>query len=164
MENEIIKLQDGRKVAIDRSVGVTMFCFTCKDGDIYFLAVQRSEHTSDSKLLWNLPSGYLNWDETGEQAALRETLEETGIYINPDIVSEVEHSTSPLEHKQHVIFRYAAFVPVEYLFKEFSPQTKSEIKEVLWIHENDINKYEWAFNQDKFIKRTIEKFRHPFSM
>lgn len=36
------------------------------------------------KGLWALPGGFLNLDETGEQAALRELHEETGLILQPD--------------------------------------------------------------------------------
>jgi 8-oxo-dGTP diphosphatase len=30
---------------------------------------------------WTLPAGYIEWDETPEQAAVRETFEETGLHV-----------------------------------------------------------------------------------
>lgn len=161
MENEIITLQDGRKVAIDRSVGVVMCCFTMVDNKVFILANKRGTKTPDFKSKWNLPTGYLNWDETGEQAAIRETFEETGIRIPIESVSEFEHSTSPYENRQNVIFRYVAHVPSEYLFYDLKPMDKDEVEEVLWIHEDDVNNYEWAFHHDKVIGRMIHKLHHP---
>ncbi|HEV2237030.1 MAG TPA: NUDIX hydrolase, partial [Ktedonobacterales bacterium] len=34
--------------------------------------------------LWGLPAGYMEWDERVEDAAIRETLEETGLTVRLD--------------------------------------------------------------------------------
>lgn len=164
MENEIIKLPDGRNVAMDRSIGVVMCCYTMVDNNIYILANKRGAETTEFKNAWNLPSGYLNWDETGEQGAIRETYEETGVQIPLTSVFEFEHSTSPFENRQNVIFRYAAYVPSEFLYYNFKPMDEKEVSEVLWIHEDDVDNYEWAFHHDKVIKRLLHKIHHPGGM
>lgn len=159
-ENELIYLQDGRRVAIDRSVGVVMLCYTKKNGNIYILVNQRGTKTSEFKLKWNLPSGYLNWDEDGKEAAVRETVEETGIDIPLDLVKEVEHSTDPKENRQNVIFRYAVEVPSDYMEKTLSSQDPNEVKRIKWISLNDLDSVEWAFNQKETINRMIKKIEN----
>ena len=159
-ENELIYLQDGRRVAIDRSVGVVMLCYTKKNGNVYILVNQRGTKTSEFKLKWNLPSGYLNWDEDGKEAAVRETVEETGIDIPLDLVKEVEHSTDPKENRQNVIFRYAVEVSSDYMEKTLSSQDSSEVKRIMWISLNDLDSVEWAFNQKETINRMIKKIEN----
>lgn len=156
-ESELIVLQDGRKVAIDRSVGVVMLCYTIKDNNIYILVNQRGTKTSEFKLKWNLPSGYLNWDECGEEAAVRETFEETGIKIPIELVKEIEHSTNPKENRQNVIFRYIAKVPSNYMEKTLLSQDSNEVKNIMWISLNDLDSIEWAFNQKETINRIFNK-------
>lgn len=156
-ENELIYLQDGRRVAIDRSVGVVLLCYTKFNDNIYILVNRRGNKTSEFKLKWNLPSGYLNWDESGEEAAVRETIEETGISIPIELVKEVEHSTSPNENRQNVIFRYAVEVPSDYMNKKFSSQDSDEVNDVMWLDLNEIDSVEWAFNQKVTIKRMLDK-------
>lgn len=156
-ENELIYLEDGRRVAIDRSVGVVMLCFIKKEDDIYVLCNLRGNKTSEYKSYWNLPSGYLNWGETGEEAAIRETLEETGIKIPIELVKEAEHSTDPSENRQNVIFRYYSILPLEYLFKKLIPMDKEEVLSIKWISLSELDKYCFAFNQKETIKRIVNK-------
>lgn len=156
-ENELIYLEDGRRVAIDRSVGVVMLCYTKLNNEIYILINERGTKTSEFKLIWNLPSGYLNWDETGEEAAIRETVEETGILIPLELVKEIEHSTLPSENRQNVIFRYAAEVSSDYMNKCLTSQDSNEVKSIMWINLKELNTVEWAFNQKETIVRMLDK-------
>lgn len=156
-ENELITLPDGRRVAIDRSVGVVMLCYTIVDENIFILVNKRGTKTSEFKSKWNLPSGYLNWDESGEEAARRETLEETGIYIPTYLIQEVEHSTLPIENRQNVIFRYAAKVPNDYMEKKLKAHDSEEVDNIKWINFNELNTVEWAFNQKETIERMLSK-------
>lgn len=156
-ENELIYLQDGRRVAIDRSVGVVMLCYCKINDEIYILINKRGTKTSEFKLKWNLPSGYLNWDESGEEAAIRETVEETGISIPLELVKEIEHSTSPSENRQNVIFRYVAEVPSDYMNKCLTSQDSNEVKSIMWINLKELDTIEWAFNQKETIIRILNK-------
>lgn len=156
-ENELITLADGRRVAIDRSVGVVMLCYTIVDGNIYILVNKRGTKTSEFKSKWNLPSGYLNWDESGEEAAQRETIEETGICIPTSLIQEVEHSTSPTENRQNIIFRYAAKVPNYFMEQSLKAQDSEEVSNIKWINFNELDTVEWAFNQKETIERMLSK-------
>ena len=135
-----------------------MLCY-CIDSDDtkYVLICRRGSKTSESKDQWNLPSGFLGWNESGEDAAVRETLEETGVKIPIGTVKEIEHSTDPKENKQHVIFRYSAKVPAELMKTRMVPIDKEEIKDIKWISENEISDYSWAFNHGEVIKRLLSK-------
>lgn len=161
-ESELVTLSDGRKVAIDRSVGIVMLAYVELDGNIYILANKRGKKTSEFKQQWNLPSGYLNWNETGEEGAIRETLEETGIDIPLDLVSEIEHSTSPKENRQNVIFRYIAKLPDKFLEKDFKAIDSEEVNEIAWINYHDLDNYEWAFNQKETIIRIISNVKENY--
>lgn len=156
-ENELITLADGRRVAIDRSVGVVMLCYTIASDNIYILVNKRGTKTSEFKSKWNLPSGYINWDESGEEAAVRETFEETGIDIPVEWVKEVEHSTSPKENRQNIIFRYAVQVSNDYMNKSLTTQDSEEVDNIKWINFNELDTVEWAFNQKEAINRMLSK-------
>ena len=58
-------------VAIDKHTSLSYL--GCKD--IYVLAEKRSRNM-DSPGKWCLPCGYLDWDETGPEALIREVYEE----------------------------------------------------------------------------------------
>lgn len=159
IENELITLEDGRKVAIDRSVGVVMLCITADFEKV--LVCKRGKKTSEYKESWNLPSGYLGWYETAKEAAIRETLEETGINLENYRVEELEHSTDPRENRQNVLFRFGCIVSPGIVNLEIpGPQDREEILEVKWINVNDIDSLgPWAFGQDITVKRLIEKIK-----
>lgn len=156
-ENELITLADGRRLAIDRSVGVVMLCYTIAGDNIYILVNKRGTKTSEFKSKWNLPSGYINWDESGEETAVRETFEETGIDIPVEWVKEVEHSTSPKENRQNIIFRYAVQVSNDYMNKSLTTQDSEEVDNIKWINFNELDTVEWAFNQKEAINRMLSK-------
>ena len=168
MKNQVYVTDDGQKIYNDRPVGVSLFIFTAdKSGNWYVLCNQRGNRTSDSQLMWNVPSGYLDWDEDGAQAAIRETKEECGLDIPYYRVTEVERSTSPKEHKQHVIFRYYTIVPSHYLEKELicTSDEEDEVRDIKWIPLSNLNDYNFAFNQNRTIERIftgyvlLEKYR-----
>jgi len=54
---------------------------TPPERNIYFLAVKRGEVNEVSAGKWCVPCGYLDWDETVGQCAMREVFEETGFNI-----------------------------------------------------------------------------------
>jgi ADP-ribose pyrophosphatase YjhB (NUDIX family) len=58
---------------------IIVSCSVCWDGKV--LLCRRSQEPARGK--WNVPSGYLECGETLEQGAARETLEETGVRIDP---------------------------------------------------------------------------------
>lgn len=47
----------------------------------YVLLNKRGPKTPDFQGFWSLPCGYLDWNETVQEAALREVYEECGIYL-----------------------------------------------------------------------------------
>ena len=64
-----------------RSVAVTLVTFFIdKDKKVYVLASKRGKGTPDPEFVgsWNVCCGYLDFNETCKQAAVRETFEETG--------------------------------------------------------------------------------------
>jgi len=65
-----------------------------------FLLVHERKHGS----LWYLPAGRVEAGETFEAAALRETLEESGVPVRCIGVIRVEHSPSPSGARLRVVF------------------------------------------------------------
>ena len=159
MKNEAYITDDGKKIFRDRSVGVVMVAVILINNVLHVLCNKRGKRTSEAALLWNLPSGYLDWDETGEQAAIRETYEECGIQIPIDLVKEVEHSTSPSENRQNIIFRYFAQLPSEFANIKFSTEhsEEDEVRDVKWIPVTELDNYEFAWKQKETILRIISK-------
>lgn len=157
--NEIVEI-NGRKIAIDRSVGVTVLVYSIgKDGQRYILCNKRGSGKKDSGGLWNIPSGYLDWGETAMECAIREVYEECGIDISDLCIEEREVSTDPKEHNQNVIFRFVAFDWGDIMDSPLNTQhsEKGEVDEVKWIPWEDIDEYHFAWNQLDTIKRLMDK-------
>lgn len=136
---------NGRTHWISRSVSVTLILSAKIKGELYILANKRGPNTPDFQGYWNIPCGYLDYDETAEEAAVRELKEETGIEIPVSLLILDKVNSSPKENHQNVNIRYIAFINDE-LFSEnfnFDPQ---EVEEVKWINIKDISNYKWAFN------------------
>jgi ADP-ribose pyrophosphatase YjhB (NUDIX family) len=125
--------------------------------DVNFVICKRGYKTSEEKAKWNLPSGYLNWNESGEEAAARELWEECGIEVNPEDIFEIEHSTNPEENKQNVIFRYGIELPGPPKFA--GPIDESEILEIRFVTLKDLEELKFAWKQKETIKRLIEKWK-----
>ena len=74
--------RNGKVFYVSRSVAVSL-CTFCKDknGNWCVLANQRGPSCHSGRGQWNIPAGYLDYGESAEDAAARETWEETGVDI-----------------------------------------------------------------------------------
>ena len=143
-----------------RSVAAAIFVY-CKDqdGDWCVLASERGEEAADYRGFWNCPCGYLDYDESVKECALRELYEETGVFISDEsMVNFVTYEDSIDANRQNVTFRFSAFfddaITTDFTFSKKRNEGK-EVGEIKWIKINDIDKRMWAFNHDK---RIIEIF------
>ena len=123
----------------------------------YILANQRGPKTPDPEFrgCWCMPCGYLDYNETTREAAVREAFEETGIKINPKNLILDEIDDDPYNDKrQNVTFHY------RYTLKENIEDTvltsvnseDGEVMNIKWIPFHSVQKYKWAFNHDKIIE------------
>lgn len=69
-------------------VGVSLFI---TDGEGQVLLLRRAAEPGRDK--WCLPSGFVEWDESPEEAAVRECAEETGLAVTEARLMEVGHYT-----------------------------------------------------------------------
>lgn len=176
MENKSVEI-DGRKVYIDRSVGVTIMVMCAdSDGELCVLCNRRGIGKKDGGGLWNIPSGYLDWDETAEQCAVREVYEECGIKIPIDKLTLTEVSTDPKNNKQNVLFRFFIFLEGEECSRlklTSKNAEKGEVDEVAWLLWKDVARtdtYEFAWGQKDTMHRTLQRhldmmrMRHKLSL
>ena len=99
-----------------RSVAVTGVIITKLNNDYFVLISKRGIGAADYIGKYNVCAGYLDWDETTEEAFYREVYEETGIDIdniklNKKILFDYTEtpifiSSSPSNNRQNVSFTY----------------------------------------------------------
>jgi 8-oxo-dGTP pyrophosphatase MutT (NUDIX family) len=147
-----------------RSMASAIFVY-CKDkeGNWCVLASERGEEAADFIGFWNCSCGYLDYNETTKDCAMRELYEETGLLIDEDIVEFISYEDSPEANRQNVTFRFAAFIEDattdEFTFSKKHNEGK-EVGEIKWIKLEDVDEYMWAFNHDKRIKEIFNIKKH----
>lgn len=161
MKNFPIKDVDGNEWWISRSIAVTGCIFTFLNGKWCVLANKRGEGTPDFQGMWNMPCGYLDFNETTAEAVIREVYEETGIKVNPDHLHFWKFNDSPTQNRQNVSFRYYALVDAQP--GNISVGTgndrggeEDEVEAIGWIPIDSIDKYKWAFGHDNIIKDFVK--------
>lgn len=151
----------GREFWYSRAVAVVNFVFAQNSNKEWcVLANQRGRGTPDHQNLWNCPCGYLDFDETGEEAAQRETFEETSVFTKLDEINFVDVNTSPSENRQNVSLRYLTVLKTccDDIETNASNAEKNEVKNIKWIPITEISNYEWAFDHDNLINQIFNKY------
>lgn len=153
MKNFPVKVDD-KEYWISRSVAVAAFVFAKdKDEDFCILANKRGSGTPDFQGYWNCPCGYLDYNETGEQGAAREVLEETGVNVSDNLIF-FGVDDDPRSNKQNVTLQYYTFVDIQ-PFVERKGGEDNEVSAVKWVKINTIDNYPWAFEHDHIIKKVL---------
>jgi len=147
---------NGKKYWHSRSVAMlAMIVGIDGNGNKFILANKRGKNTPDYQHCWCMPCGYLDFDETTEQAIKREVFEETGAVIPEDYFILHSIDSIPTE-RQNVTIRYMV---KSVGISEYALTSKNseigEVDEVKWIYLRDINAYEWAFNHNDLIKKYV---------
>lgn len=146
----------GKTVWISRSVAVVGFVF-CKDeeGNWYVLANKRGKGTPDFQGLWNLVCGYIEKDETGEEAVVREINEETGLELDKSKFELCRVSTNPKNNRQNISLGYMTILDgtiADHSNFNKNHMEKDEVEEIKWIKISTLFLYEWAFGHDEIIQ------------
>jgi ADP-ribose pyrophosphatase YjhB (NUDIX family) len=133
------------------------------DNNVYVLASQRGKGTPDPEFVgaWNLVCGYLDFDETCKEAAIRETFEETGVELPKACVREIICIDDPkYDKRQNLSHRFVCILPKTTDNYSFSHKNneKDEVGAIKWIPIDKIGDYKWAFGHDKIIKEYYKDF------
>ena len=150
---------EGNTYWISRSMAVSCFVLTKINDQWCILANQRGDGTPDFQGCWNVPCGYLDYNETTKQAAIREVYEETGVQLSNATFWGFEDD--PEENRQNVTFRYYTIIEdPQPSFISLSTKAlggeENEVSSVAWIPVETIADYIWAFDHDIRILQLLE--------
>ena len=156
-----------------RSVATVLFLFARnKKGQWCVLANKRGPGCPDFVGCWCSPCGYLEFNQTTKQSAVRELLEETGVRYESEKLNFYGVEDEPTANRQNVTFRYYAVVGKKlpkwipnwvqgkidgkslktYDFKlSRNLSEEDEVDAIDWIPLVNIKKYEWAFGHEDLI-------------
>lgn len=158
--------QDGTKGPwFSRSCAVCTAVFINDGGRWYVLANQRGSGTPDYQGRWNIPCGYLDYNEDTANAAAREIREETGLRIDPSQLRLISNSSSPMQNRQNVCFYYATILSGgidDYQFST-SEMEENEVSGIKWVPVDDIDSVKWAFDHDEIVKVAATKMGYTMS-
>lgn len=144
---------EGKEYWISRSISVVGVVVAIEQDGAYVLVNKRGEACPDFVGYWNCPCGYLDYDETLNQACSREIKEETGVDISPDQLILLSINSSPLENRQNVSVRFCTFLSQR---AEIGNKAEDgESSEVEWLPINKVSEYEWAFNHQYLIAEVL---------
>ena len=135
-----------------------------KNLKLHVLANKRGQNTPDPEFrgCWCMPCGYLDYNETLKEAAVRETFEETGVKVDSKRLNLFYINDNPEDDKrQNVTFRYRYIInkkTIEDIELTDKNSEEKEVSNIKWIPVDEINNYKWAFNHDKIINELLEKF------
>ena len=135
----------------------------CNDaaGRLCVLANQRGTATDKEVGKWNLPVGFLDFNETCAECAVREVHEETGVVLDPKTVKLFNINSKPDDGSQDVGFRY--YVNLSGTIDEYPLSTenmeKNEVIKAKWIPIAGLDKYIWAWNHLEIIRKIYQQ-RH----
>ena len=131
--NKCIKDENGNDVWISRSNVVIPIVFKLNEetGDIFTLVEKRGSavsHTGE----WCCPCGYIDWDETLEEACHREVKEETGLDLDMDKIIFVNVDTNIYTKNQTIDHWYMCWADGKD-FDLSKVETKDEILDLKWL-------------------------------
>lgn len=93
-----------------RSVATTVCIFRKNGNDLQVLLQKRGKGCPDNVGKWCHVCGYLEFDRTLEENAVKEAFEEVGIKLNKDKLSLLKISSNPSENHQNVSVHFYYFV------------------------------------------------------
>ena len=170
-KSNILHKINGKEIWESRSVAISATIFAIYNDNIYALVEKRSS-IMDRPYEWCLPCGYLDYNESGWDAIIREVYEETSFYIpRYDYFLVTDNDKNPFRiitepnasYRQNVILEYGIIFDFGTYEKRFPSDIvkykNEEISEIKWIFIEEVFKYKWAFEHDCHIEYAVHYFQ-----
>ena len=145
---------NGKKLWYSRAVAVVGLIFAHDYiWDWYVLANKRGKNTPDFQGCWSLPCGYLDFNETCEEAIIREIFEETGLKIPDDNYLNLIGIDSIPEGRQNVTIRFKCSLMDDITTLKLTNKNadEGEVDEARWINLREAGSFNWAFNHLQLV-------------
>ena len=115
---------------------------------------KRGQGCEFNKGKWNLPGGFIDFDEDGLDCAIRETKEECGIDLSKQECNFFKLNTKPIGHRQTMSAYYYTILTHEEaeklkLTNKFADP--GEVDEIIWASIRELDKYKLINNQKEII-------------
>lgn len=154
---------DGKIEWISRSIVVACVVLAYdKDGDLYILLNQRGSGVSGEGK-WSSCGGYLDYNETLEEAAKREVFEETGVDIYKYNIELIDIYSMPYGCKQNIVMTYGVVLDekVEDVKVTNEYAEENEINDIKFVKISDLDEYKGKliYNHAYYINKTIQHFK-----
>ncbi len=132
--NKCIKDENGKEQWISRSTVVIPVVFKLDEstGEIYTLVEKRGPAVSHPGE-WCCPCGYIDWDETLEEACQREVREETGLVLDTSKIYFMYVNSNPKSTNQSVDLWYMCWVDKDDDIDTSKIETKEEVLDIKWL-------------------------------
>ena len=153
---------NGQKLWYSRSLACNAIIFRLhEDFSVDVLACKRGQGCEFNKGLWNVPGGFIDFDEDAKQCALRELHEETGISIDYSRIWFFKLDSQPRGARQTMVAShvgiFAKATTDTWIFStEYSEPDETE--EIKWIPIEELDKYEWTRGQKENIMEALTRF------
>jgi 8-oxo-dGTP pyrophosphatase MutT (NUDIX family) len=163
IQNKKLDTVDGVKF-FSRSSAVVAHIWI-KQGTSTFVLIGQRGNSGDQPFKFNMPCGYMDWNETLEEALFREVWEECGldlknlIFDNKVLFKAIDQpwsvNTDPKENRENISFHCGLLIDIEDKTLPELSLDNMEPDEVLGINFWDLNvakrmkTYDWAFNHNE---------------
>lgn len=156
---------DGQELWYSRSLACNAVIFRNNGDQVEVLACKRGNGCEFNKGLWNIPGGFIDFDEDSKQCAIRELKEETGVEIPYNQLMFVSLDTVPHGKRQTMVathlgcFDYKVTEQWKFTTEYSEP---GEVELIKWIDVHNLYDYKWAPGQIKNIEHALNVFLSNF--
>lgn len=156
MKNRVVTI-DNKEEWISRSVVVSCVVLARNvHNELHVLINQRGPAMTNPGC-WNIPGGYLDYDETLEECATRETWEECGVKINDLPKYLVTINSNPIGKKQNVLVIMCCVMKdnIEGIKLTSFNSENEEVSDIKFVNVRDIINYKLLDRQTEYIEKAI---------